>query len=55
MTDEGNMMECGAALYRLRSAIDEFGSLWLEPSDMRELEQCIIRLHQLLKKHRSRG
>lgn len=52
MTDDGNMIDITNALYGLRMAIDDLGSCWLEPRDMRELEQCIIRLHQLLKKHR---
>lgn len=57
MTDDANTMDCAAALYHLRVAIDDLGSVWLTPSDMRELEQSIIRLHQLLKKtreHRSK-
>jgi hypothetical protein len=52
MSDDANMLDCASALYKLRIAIDDLGSCWLVPDDMRELEHCIIRLHQLLKKTR---
>jgi hypothetical protein len=52
MTDESNMPGVAdAALYILRMAIDDLGSCRLEPEDMRELDQYIIRLRQILKKN----
>lgn len=54
MTDDGNMMDVADALYKLRIVVDDLDSYWLKPSDLREIEQSIIRLHQLLKRHRSK-
>lgn len=52
MTDDGNMMDCALALYGLRKAIDDLGPLWFEPKDLQEIEQNLVRLHNLLRKHR---
>lgn len=54
MTDDANILDVANALYALRIAIDEIGVVWLEPGDIREVEQSIIRLHNLLRKHRSK-
>lgn len=54
MTDDGNMMDVADALYKLRTVIDDLDSHWLDRRDLRDIEQSIIRLHNLVRKHRSK-
>lgn len=54
MTDDANMLDCVAGFYYLGNSIEILESCrGFEPKELREIEQYTIRLHNLLRKHRS--
>lgn len=56
MNDDGNMMDVEADIYQLDKAIDDLESHeWFEPKQLHKIDQRIIRLHNLAKKHRNRN
>lgn len=55
MTDDGNMMDVEADIYQLDKAIDALESCeWLEPKELRKIEQRAVRIINLVRKHRSK-